>query len=397
LNVLGLAIRNIRGSSFRSLVIFLCVMVVAMFFLSATLIIRGAENSLDVGLRRLGADIIVVPQGAESKIETALLMGKPTKIWMPEENLAKLASIPGVAAVSPQIYLSSLYGASCCAVSEMFLVVYDPATDFAISPWLRRNLGRGLTKGEVIGGTFVFIPPGEKDIKLYGYHLTLKGNLEPTGTGLDQTMFMTLETARDMAASSMTTAESPLQIPPGSISAALVKVSLGADRHKVALQVFRDVLGVVPIESPNLFGSFRQQITGVLWGFVVIMGIIWAISAVLIGLIFSMAVNERRREIAVLRALGATRNFVFRSILSEACLLALGAGVLGIGLAAFGVYLFRDLIALRLGLPFLFPGALSFLGLFGIGLALALGTVVLAAILPAFRISRQEAAVAMRE
>mgnify|MGYP003350589757 CR=1 FL=1 len=36
------------------------------------------------------------------------------------------------------------------------------------------------------------------------------------------------------------------------------------------------------------------------------------VTAMLIGLVFSMAANERRREIAVLRALGATRFFVFR-------------------------------------------------------------------------------------
>ena len=135
---------------------------VAAFLLSTTLIIKGAEYSLDAGISRLGADILVVPSGAEQKVETALLMGKPTSVWMPQENLAKLAAIPGVEKVSPQIYLASLYGASCCAVSEMFMVVYDPQTDFAITPWLQRKLGRGLKLGEVIGGTYIFVPEGDK-------------------------------------------------------------------------------------------------------------------------------------------------------------------------------------------------------------------------------------------
>src|SRR5512138_1906115 len=129
MKLISLALKNIRGNSFRNLAIFLAVMGVAGFLLATTLIIKGAEYSLDSGLKRLGADILVVPAGAENKVETALLMGKPTNIWMPEGNIDAIAGIPGVQAVSPQIYLSSLYGAACCSVSEMFMVVYDPSTD----------------------------------------------------------------------------------------------------------------------------------------------------------------------------------------------------------------------------------------------------------------------------
>jgi len=396
-NIFGLALKNIRGSSFRSTVIFLCVTLVAGFFLSTTLVIKGAERSLKAGIERMGADIVVVPEGAETKVETALLMGKPTNVWMPEDTLGRIARVPGVAAASPQIYLKSLYGASCCAVSEMFMVVFDPASDFTITPWLQTNLGRSLKKGEVIGGSYIFVTPGEKYIRLYGYDLTLRGNLEPTGTGLDQTMFMAIDTAQDMARSSLTSAESPLEIPPGGISSVMVKVQLGADRHRVALQTLLDVPAVFPIESPNLFGAFRQQMTGLLWGFVLVMAVIWGLSAILIGLVFSMAANERRREIAVLRALGATRQFVFGSILSEAGLLALGAGMLGITLASFFVYLFQGELTRSLGMPFLFPDVLSFILLFGGGVAFAILTVTLAAFLPALRISRAEPAVAMRE
>ncbi len=397
MNILSLALKNIKGSSFRSSVIFLCVTGVAIFSLSTTLLIKGAERSLNVGLDRLGADIIVVPAGAELKIETALLMGKPTKIWMPEDTLEKVKKVPGVAAVSPQIYLNSLYGADCCAVSEMFIVVFDPKTDFAIRPWLQKELGRDLVEGEVIGGTYVFTPPGERFIKLYGYDLALKGNLEPTGTGLDQSMFMTMETAQAMALSSITTAESPMQIMPNSISSIMVKLEPGVDRHKVAQTILLDILGVSPIESPSLFGAFRTQMTGLLWGFLTIMVIIWALSAVLIGLIFSMAANERRREIAVLRALGATRNFIFGCSLAEAVLLALGAGILGITLSSFIVYLFRDSITGSLGMPFLFPDFASYVSLALGVIGLTLGMVALAALLPSFRISREEPALAMRE
>ena len=114
------------------------------------------------------------------------------------------------------------------------------------------------------------------------------------------------------------------------------------------------------------------------------------LSLVLIGLIFSMAANERRREMGVLRALGATRGFVFQSILAEAVILAVDGGAVGIALACLATFLFRDLLVRSLGIPFLFPSLPSLVTLIGGGLVLALSGVTLAALIPAFRISRQD-------
>jgi putative ABC transport system permease protein len=392
-----LALKNIRASGFRSLAIFLAVMGVAGFLLTTTLIIAGARYSLDSGLKRLGADLLVVPFGAEDKIETALLMGKPTNIFMPRNNLEKLVGIPGISAVSPQVYLASMYDSPCCAVSEMFIVVYDPATDFTLTPWLEKYLGRGLNEKEVIGGTYIFVPQGEKYIRLYGYDTVLLGNLEPTGTGIDQTLFMTLETAMAMAASSSSTAMERLYVNPDRISAAMVKIAPGEDAHRIALRILKEAPGMVPIESPNLFGAFRSQMNGLLWGFLAITVTIWIIAMYLIGIVFSMAANERRREMAVLRAIGATRNFIFASLLTEAALLAFGGAIIGISSAAIGLYLFKDLLAGSLRMPFLFPSIPSFLGFYGGGVALAILAITLSALIPAFRISRQELAIAMRE
>lgn len=397
MNLVRLGVKNIRGSGFRSVAVVLAVMAVAGFLLGTTIVIEGARRSLNSGLERLGADILVVPEGTEVKIESALLMGKPVDAWMPRENLESVARIPGVEAVTPQIYLKSMFDAPCCAVSEMFMVVYDPETDFTVTPWLEKNLGRPLETGEVIGGRYVYVPEGSEYIELYSYNTDLVGNLQPTGTGIDQTLFMTLDTALDMARSSVTTAMMPLNVNPEVISVIMVKVEPGADPHSVALQISQDTQGMVPIESPDLFGMFRDQMNGLLWGFFAITLVVWAVTMILIGIVFSMAANERRREMAVLRAIGARRSFIFRSLLTEAAILAMGGAVLGIAVSAGGLYLLKDMIAGSLKMPFLFPSVPSFIGLFGAGVVLALATVTLAALIPASRLSRQELAIAMRE
>ncbi len=397
MNRVRFALRHIAGNAFRSWAVFLCALVVGGLALSATLILRGAEASLRLALKRLGADIIVVPRGAEARVEHALLMGKPATAWMPEGTVKEIAAIPGVATASPQLYLASLANASCCSASEMFVVAIDPKTDFTITPWLMQNVGGTLHLGEAVGGKMVFTPPGERYIKLYGYHITLKGNLEPTGTGLDQTMFLTFETARAVAKISRTEAERPLEIPPQSISAVMVNAAPGHNPRTLALRIKAEVPIVTPIASPDLFQSFRTQMNGLLRGVLAILGITWALSLVLIALVFSLAANERRREIGVLRALGAPRGFIFQALLTEAAALALGGGLAGIALAALAIYLFRNLLVVSLGVPFLLPSLPALLGLIGGGLGVAVASVSLAALVPAYQISRQDPAAAMRE
>jgi putative ABC transport system permease protein len=397
MNLLQLALKNISGNSFRSWVVALCALLVAAFALFTTLLMRGAETSLRLAIDRLGADIIVVPEGSEAKVESALLMGTPAKIWMPASNVAKIAAIPGVEAVSPQLYLATLTNASCCSVSDMFMIAYDPETDFTVQPWLKQNLGDGLRLGEVVGGSYIFATEGEQNIKLYGYLVTLKGNLEPTGTGLDQSMFLTFDTARDIASKSTTQAESPLEIPADSISAAMVNVKPGSNLNEVAVEIMQNVPGVIPIQSNNMFQSYRKQMTSLLTSILFILGITWGLSILLIGLVFSMAANERRKELGVIRALGATRRFVFKSLLAEASLLAFFGGAAGLGVAVMMIFLFRKLIVVTLGIPFLLPSPLSLMLQVVGGLCLALFSVNLAALLPAYKISRQDPAIAMRE
>ena len=397
MNAFQLALKNISGNAFRNGVVSLCALLIAAFALFSTLVMRGAETSLRLTIDRLGADIVVVPEGSEAKIESALLMGVPARFWMAENNLGRIASIQGVETVSPQLYLVTLTGASCCSVSDMFMIAYDPETDFTVRPWLQEKLGGGLRLGEVVGGSYISATEGEQNIKVYGYLVTLKENLEATGTGLDQTMFLTFDTAYDIASKSQKQAQSQLTIPPDSISAALIKVSPGSDPHDVAVRIMQNVPGVTPIESSDLFQSYRKQMTGLLKSILVILAVTWALSVVLIALVFSMAANERRKELGVLRALGATRRFVFQSLLAEASLLALVGGATGLMLAGLAIFLFRNLIMTSLEIPFLLPSPASMLVQIGAGLLLALFSVNLAALLPAFKISRQDPAIAMRE
>jgi putative ABC transport system permease protein len=358
---------------------------------------RGAQNSLQLAADRLGADIVVVPAGSESDLENALLMGLPTSSWMPVENVDKIANIPGVEAISPQLYMATLTDASCCAVSDMFMVAFDPLTDFTVQPWLAHKLDGDLRRGEVLGGSYIFATEGDRSIRLYDYPLTLKGNLTPTGTSLDQSVFLGFDTAYDISSKSVSQSGGSLDIPADSISAILIKVTPGIDLYEMSASIIRVVPHVTPIPSASMFQSYRGQISGLLNTVIVVVAVTWVLSVFVIGLIFSMAANSRRVELGVIRALGATKRFVLRSFLMEASLIAFMGGLLGIILAGSGIFIFRSQIIDSLGIPFQLPTPAVLLFQIGGGLLLTLLSVNLATLFPAVKFSRQEPAITMRD
>lgn len=397
MNLLRLAWKNIGNSPFRSWTIAIFAALAAGFVISLTLMIWGMEDSLEKMKARLGADIMVVPAGNQSSVEDALLMGVPVTLWMPRQVVTDIDALPEVDAASAQLFLSTMRGASCCSVSDMFMIAYDPATDFTVRPWLESKLERDLLLGETIGGHYVFVPEGRDNILIYGYEIELAGKLEPTGSGLDQSMFFTFETALEIARLSPMQAERELVIAPDSVSAVMVRLKEGNDPHQVAMKIENTIPGVTAIESALLYRSQRDYILGLLKGSAALASIFWVISLALVGLVTSMATAERRQEIGVLRALGVPRSKVLLSLLAEGVVIALIGGAVGIAIVTFAIFLFQDLIVRVTDLPFLFPTPLSWLALASGGLALALASVILATLLPIIRLVQEEPGTALKE
>jgi len=63
LGLLYLAAQNLRRKPFRSFVTIAIVGLAAGTLFSATLLIGSVDRSLEVGMERLGADLLVVPEG----------------------------------------------------------------------------------------------------------------------------------------------------------------------------------------------------------------------------------------------------------------------------------------------------------------------------------------------
>jgi putative ABC transport system permease protein len=397
-SLLRLVLRNILGSLFRSGAIFVCATLVAGLGLSATLVVHGAQGGLRRNLSRMGADIIVIPWGTMSQdFDGAHLAGMMTERWMPRAYMDRIVTVEGVAAVSPQLYLSTIADSPFCLMPEMYLIAYDPITDFVLKPWLEHDPIGSLRLGEAVGGVAVSDPDGNQNIQIYGYPIRLIRTLEETGGDVDQSLFISFDTALAIMEQVQSQPRPAFEIAPESISTAMVKVRLGDDPHQVAMRMLEQVPGVVPIESAGFFQTQRAQTVGLLRALLILAGLTWCLATLFMGLVFSLAANERRREIAMLRALGATRTLVLRTLLLEGVLLAITGGAVGISLAILVAGLFGEQIARATSIQIALPAPLTLAGWAAAGLVLALVSVTLAAWLPASRLSRQEPALAMRE
>jgi putative ABC transport system permease protein len=384
-----LVARNVRNRPWRNLAAVLAFAIIAGTLFSAQYLMGGAQQSLNNGIDRMGADIMVVPTEYSAAADSVLLTGQPTSFFFRDESYKQIAGIPGVAKASPEIFIGTLYGHSCCS-GAVQLIAIDPERDFTISTWLKENPGMKMGKDDIIVGNVIIGDVGT-DLVFYGHTFHIIGRLGVTGLpGVDMAVFTRTEDAYRMAEESGAKAARKLTLPQGMVSAVLVKVAPGASRDDVAAEIRNRVPGTKTITPDGLLGSVSSQlgsITALLYGSTIA---VTAVSIPLLGFISAMVAHERRKEVAVLRALGAPGSFVFRLMLAEALTLSAAGALAGIGIAALLLLVFQDLVAFALKIPFTVPSAPAILAAAASALVLSAAIGGIATLWPAMLVSRRE-------
>src|SRR6266508_1640405 len=142
--------------------------------------------------------------------------------------------------------------------------------------------------------------------------------------------------------------------------------------------------------------AIKNDLQIVRYIFMTFAGIALFVGSFIIWNMFTMTVTQRAREIALLRAIGATRRQVSRSLLTEALLLGAGASAAGIGL---GVLVAKALKLLMDVVGFSLPSTSTQLEPRTIWLSLLVGTLVTvaAAFVPARRATKVLPVEALRD
>jgi putative ABC transport system permease protein len=395
MNIYSVAFKNLKRKAARTWLLFAIVTVVACTLFSATLFLRSIGNALRIGTYRLGADILVVPEGSENKAKAALLSGEPTNFLMDRSVLDRVRAVDGVKSATPQLFIKPA-SFTCCFNVDVFLVAYDPETDFTVKPWLEKHLSRkpGLT--EIITGREVPVIVGDA-IPFYGTNFTVVGTMEPTGMDFfDRSVFMSLDAAYAMAEASVAKSPMPLAIGRDKISTVLVQTRDDMTPDRVAIHIEHDIPGVKAVSSDKVISTVRSQLAGLMHVILVISMILWLIILLIMAFAFTMIVNERRRELGLLRAMGATKGNITTLILTEAAALSVAGGSVGIVGGFILLLSLKGTLLHYLKLPYLFPSASTLVLLIAGALAIAAMTGLLSALLPAVSAFRQEPYEAIR-
>ncbi|MDD1676224.1 MAG: ABC transporter permease [Methanomicrobiales archaeon] len=344
--------RGIRKKPLRSFGVLICFTLIAASLFSAVSLLGGTAESLHIGISRMGSDLLVVPEGDDTRGETMILRGHPSTFAFPDSKLEKIAEIDGVEQVCPQLYIASLQ-ASCCSLPVQ-LIGFDPDRDFTIIPWLASGDRHPLGKDEIFVGARISGDIGSP-LMFYGHTFTIAGRLEPTGMGLDTSVFMRLEDVYQMAEESGSKAVQQINLQQGQVSSILVKVRHGAEPNLVAALIQAQVPGTRVITPSTLISRVTDQLSDTLDQIYLVTGLLVLISLPVVGIIAYHAALERRRELGLIIAMGGSAIFVFVIVIAETLLLAAAGGLIGIAAASLILYSYQDLIALSLEVPFLWP------------------------------------------
>ena len=133
--LLSLALQNLGRRKARSLLLIAAVAIgSAVVFTGATLM-QSIDRSMAMGFTRLGADMMVVPEGALTNITAALLVVEPTDLVLDADALAKAGSTAW-AGSPPQKIVRVEHSGIGSHHESVDLIGFDPARDFTIQPWL---------------------------------------------------------------------------------------------------------------------------------------------------------------------------------------------------------------------------------------------------------------------
>ena len=395
MNIPYVALRNLKRKLTRTWLLFAIVAVVSCTLFAATLFLKSINNALRIGTYRLGADILVVPESAENKAKSALLSGEPTHFLMDRSILDRVRNIEGVKNATPQLFVKPT-SFTCCFNVDVFLVAFDPETDFTVKPWLEQHLNRKLGINEIITGRSVPVVAGDH-IPFFGTTFRVAGTMEATGMDFfDRAVFMSLDAAYLMAENSKAKAMQPIDIKRDQISTVLVQVKDEITPDRAAIRIEHDISGVKALVSDTIISTVRKQLSGLIKAIFIISIILWFIVLLIMAFAFYMIVNERRREIGLLRAMGANRGHVAAIILNEATLLSAAGGAAGILLGYVLLFSFKNLMLHYLRLPYLFPSTPELITLTAGALFFAILTGLLAAFLPSITILKVEPYEAIR-
>lgn len=402
--MLRAALRSLGAHKVRLLLSGLAIVLAVAFVAGTYVFTDSLRASLDTLIRQDQPDLTVQPAASDFSPEFG---GQGTPLTVPTSLLTSLQDVPGVAVVVPRVQVPNVVildrdgrpigqqeggFAGSTAIGSAWIPEsgLNPAEmasgEAPAGPAVALDTGSAEELGAAIGDPVtVLLPNGKRRT------FELSGTTElSAGSGFG-VGFVTwdFDTAQRLLLGS------------GQASS----IALLADDGVAQTDLQQRVAPLLPTGTTSVTGQEQaSQISeqldsglGFLNTFLLVFAVVSVfVAAFLIYNTFSMLVAQRTRELALLRAIGASRGQVLRSILVEAVVVAVVAGMVGIAVGA-GVARGLQLLFQAAGAPF--PASALVFSPRTIVVALLVGLVitVLSALLPARRAAVIAPVAAMRD
>lgn len=320
----------------------------AVFALTASMIVvTSLEDGVRLSRERLGADIMVLPAGASGNASEVLFCAEPVNVYLAASAVEAVTATEGVAAATPQFFTQTVDESCCSVVGVTRVVGIDAATDFVLAPWVvGETMGgadAGFSSAEaaafgldddgiLLGAAAPPIEGGQASILGSVFHVA--GTLAPTGTSVDETIFMDIDAARAIAAASPYLESVWGDADPfDAVSCLMVKADDGADIDQLCQALVDAVPGSVAVRTADMVSGASSQLAVVEAMAVAFLVVLVVLAALALAGRFSALAASRMRELGLLRTMGMGRGRVVGCFACEIGLVTLAAAVVAVAVA----------------------------------------------------------------
>jgi len=387
-----LALQNLGRRKARSLLLMAAVAIGTGVIFTGAALMRSIDLSMALGLTRMGADMMVVPDGALTNITAALLTVEPTDLVLDADALAK-ARLDSVGRYAPQKILRVQHSGIGDHHEAVDFVGFDPARDLTIQPWLAEKINRPLQADDVILGAGRAAPLGSQ-VLIFGKPHTVYGRLARTGVGIhERGVFLPLAAFDAMAKQIPGGEGTPAVAASDKVTGFLVQLAPGATTLQARFSILSSLKGVKVVTGDSTLSGIRQGLSALLKGLLALMVLLFASLALMVSVLFSAIVTERRVELGLLKAIGTQRSQMIGMLVIEAVIATGLGGVLGVIIGGLIMRFYEHSLIYyleQIGIPFIWldwPRLAAFAGA-SVLLACVIGA--LGVLYPAWRASRRD-------
>ena len=327
--------RNVRTHAVRTLILLLLVMAQAACSFGGLMLMRELRQELSMADARLGADILIYPSAAMSRIsaKTLIMQGTPVEVWKSRSMLERMRDCDGIEAVSYQVYVKDDSGETA-----VWIIGFDPETDFAIKPWISGGHENTLPNGTVLIGCHVRTN-ADGSVTVFGKTWPVAQRLDETGSGMDDSIFVNLSTLSGMIEEGGVETYKGIH-PETDYSAALVRINKDADIDSVTHWLNTYIHKATAVRSEAVLTDTAERIRSQIRMTAVITVCAWCVLLLALAIAQSVIMGERRGELYVWHVVGASRGTILRVMLGETMVIYVPGSLLGILLASirFGMF-----------------------------------------------------------